>query len=390
MTSKIRNISILGSTGSIGRQTLDILRIQKDEFNVIFLTSNSNWELLIEQCNEFNPKFVFISDKNAANLFELNYSKKIKVYSNYEDLIEICRSTQNDLIVSSLVGFAGVEPTYAALESGIDVALANKETLVSAGAAITKKAKEKNAKIFAIDSEHSAILQCLIGENYDQISRLILTASGGPFRSLEKDKFKEITVESALKHPNWSMGQKITIDSATLMNKGLEIIEAKWLFDVPHNKIDVLVHPQSIIHSIVEFNDSSQKAQLGLPNMRIPIAYALNYPNHKSFDFPKLNLAEIGTLTFEEVDFEKFTCLKSAYLALEKGSIATASMNACNEIAVDSFLKKEISFNSIGYLAHECVDNASFGNLENIKEIVELDKEIRLKTKEIIIKSHKI
>jgi len=372
-----KKISILGSTGSIGTQTLDVIRQYNDMFEVNLLTTNSNIELLYKQILEFKPKKVLINNETKYNEFQDLYKVDCEVYGGREDLLSLCSDKETDLLVSSLVGFSGVEPTLNAINSGVDVALANKECLVSAGKLITKSAKKKNVKIYAIDSEHNAILQCLVGEESSFIEKLILTASGGPFRSLEKSKFKEITIKDALNHPNWSMGSKITIDSASMMNKGLEVIEAYWLFGISPDKIDVLVHKQSIIHSMVQFVDGSVKAQLGLPDMRVPISYALTYPMRFKLDVPRLDLVKISELNFENPDLEKFECLKLAYSVLNEDATKAIILNAANEIAVESFLQEKINFVDIPKVISEMLNKISSNNLEELEEIIELDRKTR-------------
>lgn len=373
----VKKISILGSTGSIGTQTLDVIRQYNDMFEVNLLTTNSNIELLYKQILEFKPKKVLINNETKYNEFQDLYKVDCGVYGGREDLLSLCSDKETDLLVSSLVGFSGVEPTLNAINSGVDVALANKECLVSAGKLITKSAKKKNVKIYAIDSEHNAILQCLVGEESSFIEKLILTASGGPFRSLEKSKFKEITIKDALNHPNWSMGSKITIDSASMMNKGLEVIEAYWLFGISPDKIDVLVHKQSIIHSMVQFVDGSVKAQLGLPDMRVPISYALTYPMRFKLDVPRLDLVKISELNFEKPDLEKFECLKLAYSVLNEDATKAIILNAANEIAVESFLQEKINFVDIPKVISEMLNKISSNNLEELEEIIELDRKTR-------------
>lgn len=380
---KSKKITILGSTGSIGVQSLDVIK-KTEGLEVNILTTNTRIDILETQLEVFKPKAVVITDEQSYNNFKQITKFKGNILFGEEGLIESVKDSENDLVISALVGFAGVVPTVEALKSGIDVALANKETLVSAGEYVCKTAKDNDAKLIAIDSEHSAILQCLVGENLDEIEKLILTASGGPFRTWKTEDFSKITLKDALNHPNWSMGSKITIDSATMMNKGLEVIEARWLFDLNIDKIDVLIHPQSIIHSLVQFYDGSVKAQLGLPDMRIPISYALNFPKHQKYDFPRLDLTKIATLTFEAPDYEKFRCLNFAYQSLKKGGVSTTILNAANEVAVKSFLNEQISFNQIA----DSIDY-TLNKLENkfhasLKEIIEIDKLARRTTNQFI------
>jgi len=378
-----KNISILGSTGSIGTQTLDVIS-QSNNININYLTTNTNIELLEKQCKLFSPRGVVISNENLYNKFKQNTNFSGLILFGDEGLMEVSSDKSTDLLVSSLVGFAGVIPTLNAISNNIDVALANKETLVAAGEIITKAAKLNNVKIFPIDSEHSAIQQCLTGENMDEVEKIILTASGGPFFSTSVDEFKNITIEDALNHPNWSMGSKITIDSATLMNKGLEVIEAYWLFGLPVDDIDVIIHPQSIIHSMVQFKDSSVKAQLGLPDMKVPIAYALNFPKHQPYKFKRMNLAEIGSLTFFEPDYNKFTNLKLAFDALKKGGTSCCILNAVNEITVQNFLEGKISFTSISNINSLMLDKIESITNPSIEDIIEADKNARIITTEYI------
>ncbi len=372
--SKTRKISILGSTGSIGMQTVDVIEKLGDMFEINYLTINTRIDLLEVQAMKLNPKGVVITDEAKYKEFKSTTSYKGEILCGDEGVIAAACDDTNDLLLTALVGFAGVIPTYYALQKGIDIALANKETLVSAGEIITKIAKKHNANILAVDSEHSAILQCLIGESKSDIEKIILTASGGPFRRTPKSEFKNITVESALKHPNWNMGSKITIDSATMMNKGLEVIEAMWLFGVNLNQIETVVHPQSIIHSMVQFNDGSIKAQMGLPDMRVPISYALTYPKHSKFDFPRLDFEKISSLTFEKTDLDKFECLKLAYDALTIGGNAPAILNSANEIAVQEFLNYKIGFNQIPYYISKALNTLEIIKNPSLDEIIHTDK----------------
>ncbi|MDA3844244.1 MAG: 1-deoxy-D-xylulose-5-phosphate reductoisomerase, partial [Candidatus Kapabacteria bacterium] len=348
------------------------------------LTVNGNIEIRVAQAKKFNPSAVAIADEQAYKTFKKTTSFKGKIFGGKSGVIEAAAYEDNDIVISALVGFSGVMPTLAALKQGKVVALANKETLVSAGNIITKAAKDNNAKIITVDSEHSAILQSIVGESHDDIEKIILTASGGPFRTTPKEDFKHLTLAQALNHPNWSMGSKITIDSATMMNKGLEVIEAFWLFDMPANKIDVLIHPQSIVHSLVQFKDGSVKAQLGVPDMKLPIAYALSYPQRLNYDFPRLDLAETATLTFENPDLERFPCLLSAFEALKTGGTAPAILNAANETAVYSFLKDQISYTDICDLVNACLDKSEIIQNPSLEEIVHSDELARKITSELI------
>ncbi len=368
----MKKISILGSTGSIGTQALDVIS-RNPGLAINYLTANGNIDLLEKQIESFNPRGVVISNEDSYKTFKKNSRFKGEILFGREGLIEAAVADDNDIILSSLVGFAGVEPTLAAVKKGKLIALANKETLVSAGSIIMSEAKNNNAEILAVDSEHSAVLQCLAGEKNEQIEKVILTASGGPFRKIDKSEFKNITVEQALDHPNWSMGNKITIDSATLMNKGFELIEAYWLFDTGLDRLDVLVHPQSIVHSMVVFRDGSVKAQLGMPDMRVPIAYAINYPDHLDYDFPRLDLSLTTDLSFEKPDYEKFPCLSFAFKALDRGGNIPAALNAANEVAVAAFLNREIRFNDIPEIINSTTEKISFINNPSIEDILETD-----------------
>ena len=367
----MKNISILGSTGSIGTQTIDVIQRMPDEFKVKYLSAHRNVDLLIKQSKLFNPAAVCIGDETKVDILRSGLNG-IEILSGRDGLLELASRDDVDLMVNGLVGAPGMEPTVKAIKSGVDVALSNKESLVMAGDHINTLLLENNVNLFPVDSEHSAIWQCLAGEQMDQVKRLILTGSGGPFRTMDKLKFSSITKSQALKHPNWSMGKKITIDSATMMNKGLEVIEARWLFNMGADDIDIVVHPQSIIHSMVEFNDGSVKAQLGVPDMKIPIQYAITYPNHANVHWETMDLAKIGTLTFEEPDLEKFRCIQLAYDALRAGGSHPVVLNVANDTVVYAFLDDQINFVDIPTLiesalvAHPIVEHP---NLEDIQEL---------------------
>ena len=370
----MKKITILGSTGSIGENALSVIDNFNDQFRVMGLSANKNSKLLVEQVKKYQPKFVSIIDNNAADLVEEQLSSfDVKILKGREGLLELASYENIDLLLNALVGSAGMEPTIKAIQSKVDVALSNKESLVMAGSIINDLAIRNRVKIFPVDSEHSAIWQCLTGEDNKEINKIILTGSGGPFRTLPIEEFNTITLEQALNHPNWDMGNKITIDSATMMNKGLEVIEAYWLFNLPTEKIEIVIHPQSIIHSMVEFKDKSIKAQLGLPDMKIPIQYALTYPSHHEADWKELDLTEIHSLTFEKPDFKKFPCMKLAFDALAAGGTAPAVLNVANEQAVYKFLNKEISFNDIPKIIemacekHELVSAPSLDEILNIE-----------------------
>lgn len=351
----------MGSTGSIGTQALDVIEANQDIFSVEVLTAQNSADLLIEQAVKFKPKVVVIGnealqDKVGSALSSL----PIQVYSGDAALLSVVESDSIDMVLTAMVGYAGLLPTIHAIKAGKNIALANKETLVVAGELITKLAKENNVSIYPVDSEHSAIFQCLAGEENNPIEKIILTASGGPFRGKNREFLSGVTKQQALKHPNWSMGAKITIDSATLMNKGLEVIEAKWLFDLSASQIDVIVHPQSIIHSMVQFEDGSMKAQMGLPDMKLPIQYALHYPYRLKSSFPRFDFASYPSLTFEKPDMETFRNLAVAYEALEKGGNAACIVNAANEIAVEAFLCDKIRFLEISDVIIECVAKINY------------------------------
>lgn len=373
----MRTLTILGSTGSIGTQTLDIVRQFKDDFSINVLTANTRIKELEDQIREFNPKAVAISNEYAWKEFKNTTSFKGEILCGEEGVIAAASHPDNDIVMQALVGFSGVAPTLAAIQQGATIALANKETLVSAGSIVMKSAKEKQVPILAVDSEHSAILQCMAGEERSMIDKIILTASGGPFREFEKDAFSSITREQALKHPNWVMGQKITIDSATLMNKGFEVIEARWLFDLSPEQIEVVIHPQSIIHSLVQFGDASIKAQLGTPDMRVPIIYALFHPERRHADLPKLDLLTAGNLSFFKPDTERFPCLQLAYDAMKTGGTAPAILNAANEIAVQYFLDNKASFLQIPQIIEKVLGQMPIIDNPDIHQIDEADKEAR-------------
>jgi 1-deoxy-D-xylulose-5-phosphate reductoisomerase len=373
----LKTLTILGSTGSIGTQTLEILHCLPERHSIGFLTTNRNTTLLEEQTKLFSPQGVVIGNEEAYKEFKRTTSFHGTILCGAEGLCEAAADVRNSLVMSALVGFSGVQPTLAALQQGIPVALANKETLVSAGTVITEHAHSSNTPIIAVDSEHSAILQCVVGENLDFVEKMILTASGGPFRTLSQDEFHAITPQKALRHPNWSMGNKITIDSATLMNKGFEVMEARWLFDIPAHKIDVVVHPQSIIHSMVQFCDGSVKAQLGLPSMKIPILYALSYPERFESDFPRMDITEIQTLTFEKPDYERFPCLQLAFDALEQSGNAPAVLNAANEVAVAGFLSESLAFQDIPVTIEQTLQKIPFIPQPSLEDIVASDREAR-------------
>ena len=367
-----KKITILGSTGSIGVNALNV--INNLDIDVVGLSANTNSKLLIEQAKKFQPKSVSIVDENAYLIVkDALKNTSIDVLCGKNGLLEISSRDDVDLVLNALVGSAGMLPTVYAIRAGADIALSNKESLVMAGKIIERERKKANVNIFPVDSEHSAIWQCLVGESKEEVKRLILTGSGGPFREKKISTFKDIKPEDALKHPNWEMGKKITIDSASMMNKGLEVIEAVWLFEMDSQKVDIVVHPQSIIHSMVEFDDTSVKAQLGLPDMKIPIQYALSYPNHIKTNWEPLDLVKIKSLTFENVNDERFPCIKLAYESLARGGTSSSVLNVANEQAVYRFLNKEIGFMEIPKLIEIAMDNHDWTEDPSIDDILSLE-----------------
>lgn len=383
--SEKKHVAILGSTGSIGTQTLDVIKSHSDKFEVEVLTAQNNADLLIQQALEFQPNCVVIVNENHyQKVKDALLSTDVKVYAGEKALAQVVEMDSIDVVLTALVGYSGLLPTIKAVQAGKQIALANKETLVVAGELITHLAREKGVNIYPVDSEHSAIFQCLVGEFHNPIEKLILTASGGPFRGKTREYLKYVTKEQALKHPNWDMGAKITIDSASLMNKGLEVIEAKWLFGVKQDQIEVIVHPQSIIHSLIQFEDGSIKAQLGLPDMRIPIQFALSYPDRLKADFPRFDFAKYPSLTFEQPDIETFRNLKLAFQALEQGGNAPCILNAANEIAVAAFLQDEIGFLEMSDLIEETLQRSRFIEHPNLDEYIETDKMSRMITEQLI------
>lgn len=372
----MKKISILGSTGSIGKQTLDVVRANKDKFEVVAISANSSVDLLLEQIIEFRPKYVAVYDEVSCMKLKsmIPSDIKIEVLSGMDGLNAISSLDEIDVLLTAIVGMIGLLPTLCAIRNGKDIALANKETLVCAGSLVINEAKKYNVNILPVDSEHSAIFQCLNGEKNKEIEKIILTASGGPFRGRKKQDLLHITKNEALNHPNWSMGRKISIDSSTLMNKGLEVIEAKWLFGVEHEDIDVVVHPQSIIHSMVQFIDSSVMAQLGCPDMRLPIQYALTYPDRSANDFERLDLAKLATLTFENPDLETFPCLKLAYDTLKMGGTYSAVLNSANEILVSEFLEDKIGFYDIPYYIEKALEAHVSISEPTLDEILDVDR----------------
>lgn len=369
----MKKISILGSTGSIGMQTLDIVE-QNNDIQVVGMTSNTNIEKLYEQIKKFHPKVVAVMNEAKALELKSMVGEEVTVLAGMDGLIAVSTLSEIDTVVTAVVGMIGLRPTVEAIKASKNIALANKETLVTAGPLIMELAKQMKVSILPVDSEHSAIFQALNGEEVKSIENIWLTASGGPFRGKGREELEKITLEQALKHPNWSMGSKITIDSATLMNKGLEVIEAKWLFNVSIDQIKVLVHPQSIIHSMVEFVDSSVIAQLGLPDMKLPIQYALYYPKRQENNLKRLNLAEIGQLTFEEPDMTNFPCLQFAYDAMKIGGSMPTVLNAANELVVSKFLNRQIGFLDIPKIIHFCMSKHDIIREVTLDSIAEVQK----------------
>lgn len=375
-TQNKKHIAILGSTGSIGTQALDIIADFPDTFKAIALTANNNWELLAEQALKFQPKLVVIAnDLYYNNLKEALAATDIEVKSGAQAIEEAAALPEADIVLTAMVGYSGLLPTVSAIKAGKTIALANKETLVVAGEIITALAKEHKVDILPVDSEHSAIFQCLRGENHKSMHKILLTASGGPFRTLSRSDLEKVTVKDALNHPNWTMGHKVTIDSASMMNKGFEMIEARWLFDCNPENIEILVHPQSIVHSMVEFVDGSIKAQLGIPDMHIPIQYALGYPQRLFTDKYRLDWRKVNQLTFELPDYEKFPLLDYAYKAIKKGGNTPCILNAANEVAVDAFLHGKIKFTQMPLIVRYTINKTTFIQHPSLPELVATNKE---------------
>ncbi|MET0571701.1 MAG: 1-deoxy-D-xylulose-5-phosphate reductoisomerase [Pedobacter agri] len=383
-----KNITILGSTGSIGTQALEVVRDNPAIFKVSVLSALKKSELLIQQAKEFKPETVVICDetqyryvKDALSSFD------IQVLAGEAALTEVAAYPQSDIVLTALMGSVGLKPTIAAIKAGKNIALANKETLVVAGEYITELARQHQVKILPVDSEHSAIFQCLVGEEQNEIEKIYLTASGGPFLSKDKSFLASVKKEQALKHPNWVMGAKITIDSASLMNKGLEVIEAKWLFDLNVDQIDVIVHPQSIIHSIVQFTDGSMKAQMGVPDMKLPIQYALNYPDRLKNDFKRFNFLDYPTFSFQQADLDTFKNLDLAFQSLRKGGNMPCILNAANEVVVEAFLKDKIGFLQMSDVIEQCMEEISFIEKPQLTDYLETDKHSRILAGELVTKS---
>jgi 1-deoxy-D-xylulose-5-phosphate reductoisomerase len=374
-----KRIAIYGSTGSIGTQALEVIENNPELFSLEVLTAHSNAKLLIEQAIRFQPNIVIISDEaKYAEVNEALASKDIKVFAGEKSLIEIAGSDTYDILLAAIVGYAGLSSTLAAIEQGKTIALANKETLVVAGDIVTRLVAEKNARIIPVDSEHSAIFQCLVGEQNNPVEKIILTASGGPFLGKKPNFLINVKKDHALQHPNWTMGAKITIDSASLMNKGLEMIEAKWLFGLQNEQVDVLIHSQSIIHSMVQFEDGSVKAQMGLPDMKLPIQYALAYPQRIKNNFKRLDFKNYPNFTFEQPDYKTFKNLALAKDAMFKGGNAACVLNAANEIVVDAFLKNKIGFLEMSEIIEQCLDKMAFIEKPSLQDYIDCNTETRL------------
>ncbi len=380
-----KHIALLGSTGSIGRQALEVIRAHPDRFQVEVLSAQNNADLLIEQALAFTPNaVVIINEDHYPQVKAALVPQGIKVFAGDSALSSVVQMDTIDLVVTAMVGYAGLKPTLKAIEAGKTIALANKETLVVAGELVTTLAKEKGVNIYPIDSEHSAIFQCLVGEFHNRVEKIILTASGGPFRGKKRADLESVTRAEALKHPNWSMGHKVTIDSASLMNKGLEVIEAKWLFGLKPEQVEVVVHPQSIIHSFVQFEDGSMKAQLGVPDMRLPIQFAMAYPDRLKSDFPRFDFANYPALTFEKPDTETFRNLALAFEALYRGGNMPCVLNAANEVAVDEFLKEKISFLDMSEVVERCLNKMNYVRSPVYEDYVNTDRETRIRALELM------
>ena len=385
MNKNKKHIAILGSTGSIGTQSLKVIDAHPERFIVEVLTANNNSDLLIKQAKKHKPNVVVIT--NESKYKEVNnalFDLGIKVFSGENSLEEVVENENIDIVLTALVGYSGLKPTIRAIKSGKNIALANKETLVVAGDLITKLCKQYGVSIYPIDSEHSAIFQCLVGEHFNPIEKIYLTASGGPFRGKNSEELLHITKQQALKHPNWEMGSKITIDSASMMNKGLEVIEAKWLFDLKKEQIEVVIHPQSIVHSAVQFTDGSVIAQLGIPDMKIPIQYALGFPERLENNFKRFSFLDYPELTFEKADFDTFKNLNLAYSAMEKGGNMPCILNAANEIMVDAFLKDKIGFLSMSDVIENCMEKITFVKNPKLEDYINTDRETRILANELL------
>ena len=382
-----KKIAILGSTGSIGIQTLDVIQKNKELFTAEILIAGQNSNLLIKQAKTFKPKIVVINDESKyLHVKEHLKNQKTKVFAGKKEVINVVKNKSIDTVVSAVVGYSGLEPTISAIKAGKNIALANKETLVVAGELINNLIKKYKVKMYPIDSEHSAIYQCILGEEKNKYEKIILTASGGPFRGYKLSQLEKVTPQEALNHPKWKMGKKISIDSATLMNKGLEVIEAKWLFDIDPSNIEVVIHPEAIVHSMVQFIDGSIKAQLGVPDMKIPIQFALTSPYRIESNFPRLSLNKKLSLNFEKPDLNTFKNLKLAFQAIKEGGNKPCILNAANEVVVDSFLKKEIKFLEMSNIIEECLNKIEYIANLNFEDYVEIDRKTRILTKKLINK----
>ena len=382
-----KKIAILGSTGSIGIQTLDVIQKNKELFTAEILIAGQNSNLLIKQAKTFKPKIVVINDESKyLHVKEHLKNQKTKVFAGKKEVINVVKNKSIDTVVSAVVGYSGLEPTISAIKAGKNIALANKETLVVAGELINNLLKKYKVKMYPIDSEHSAIYQCILGEEKNKYEKIILTASGGPFRGYKLSQLEKVTPQEALNHPKWKMGKKISIDSATLMNKGLEVIEAKWLFDIDPSNIEVVIHPEAIVHSMVQFIDGSIKAQLGVPDMKIPIQFALTSPYRIESNFPRLSLNKKLSLNFEKPDLNTFKNLKLAFQAIKEGGNKPCILNAANEVVVDSFLKKKIKFLEMSNIIEECLNKIEYIANLNFEDYVEIDRKTRILTKKLINK----
>ena len=385
MEIKKKHIAILGSTGSIGTQSLEVVDAHPERFVVEVLTANNNSNLLIQQAIKYKPNIVVITNQEKyKEVNEALFDLGIKVYAGQQSLEEVVENENIDIVLTALVGYSGLKPTIRAIKSGKNIALANKETLVVAGDLITKLCQQYGVQIYPVDSEHSAIFQCLVGENFNPIEKIYLTASGGPFRGRKRNELLNITREQALKHPNWEMGAKITIDSASMMNKGLEVIEAKWLFDLKVDQIEVVVHPQSIIHSAVQYIDGSVIAQVGVPDMKLPIQYALGFPQRLENNFKRFSFFDYPELTFEKPDKETFRNLQLAFNAMDKGGNSPCVLNAANEIVVDAFLNNRIGFLSMSDVIENCMEKITFVKNPTIEDYVNTDRETRILANELL------
>ncbi len=383
----MKRIVILGSTGSIGRMALDVISKHRDKFTVVGLAAGSNIELLEEQIKSFGPEIIAVADEGRALKLGKRLGRKHEIYTGSEGLRAVAAYDKSDFVLSAIVGFSGLMPTIHAIRSGKVIGLANKETLVIAGSIVMEEARTHGAKILPVDSEHSAIFQCVEGQDRRYLKKVILTASGGPFMGKKMDELKDVSPDEALKHPKWNMGKKVTIDSATLMNKGLEVIEASHLFGLPAERIDVLIHPQSIVHSMVEFNDGALLAQISMPDMRGPIAYALSYPQRLDDTVPRLELADIEKLSFYRPDTDNFPCLGFAYEALKEGGTRPAVLNAVNEVTVNAFLERTINFNAIPVIIKKIMYSHEAKKASDLDVIIEADRWAREKAEEYIKKS---